>query len=267
MLFHHIPLAIASVGLVVLFTMLPLFDVNAYDHVDLMRGAFPQARGSAAETESDAQGHAHSPRTAHVGRTDQRSERETAMEHGHDARTGESRPIVHGEARRRTSEHDRERTQTHGQQNVSLSRMVQQLTVATGYAGVGLLVVTLLLGPANLVLGRRNPVSTYLRRDVGIWTAIFSVVHVMLAVAIHVSHGSGVVTAILHFFVADGRPLTNSFGWGNWTGLVAPACGRESISACRARLRSCALIATMTMRRRPRSLDDVSILEYNVSAT
>jgi sulfoxide reductase heme-binding subunit YedZ len=42
-----------------------------------------------------------------------------------------------------------------------------------------------------------------------------------LAVAIHVSHGSGVVASILHFFLAeDGRPLTNSFGWGNWTGLA-----------------------------------------------
>src|SRR5439155_22264600 len=140
----------------------------------------------------------------------------------HDARTAESRPIAHGEARRGTSEHGRDLTQTHGQQSVSLSRIVQQLTAATGYVGVGLLAVTLLLGPANLVLGKRNPVSTYLRRDVGIWTAIFSVVHVMLAVAIHVSHGSGVVTAVLHFFVAeDGRPLTNSFGSGNWTGLAA----------------------------------------------
>jgi len=109
-----------------------------------------------------------------------------------------------------------------GEQSRSRSRTVQQLTVATGYVGVGLLALALLLGPANLVLRRRNPVSTYLRRDVGIWTAVFSIVHVMLAVAIHVSHGSGVLTAVLHFFVAEnGRPLTNSFGWGNWTGLAA----------------------------------------------
>jgi sulfoxide reductase heme-binding subunit YedZ len=109
-----------------------------------------------------------------------------------------------------------------GELSASRSRTVQQLTVATGYVGVGLLALALLLGPANLVLRRRNPVSTYLRRDVGIWTAVFSIVHVMLAVAIHVSHGSGVLTAVLHFFVAEnGRPLTNSFGWGNWTGLAA----------------------------------------------
>ncbi|MGH9383597.1 MAG: ferric reductase-like transmembrane domain-containing protein [Vicinamibacterales bacterium] len=106
--------------------------------------------------------------------------------------------------------------------DVALSRRIQQLTVATGYLGVGLLAVTLLLGPANLLLRRRNPVSSYLRRDVGIWTAIFSVVHVILALLIHISHGSGLISSFLHFFVAEnGTPLTNSFGLGNWTGLAA----------------------------------------------
>lgn len=38
----------------------------------------------------------------------------------------------------------------------------------------------------------------------------------------HVSHGSGLITSVVHFFVAeDGRALTNSFGLGNWTGLAA----------------------------------------------
>jgi sulfoxide reductase heme-binding subunit YedZ len=108
------------------------------------------------------------------------------------------------------------------QRDVGLSRGVQQFTVATGYVGLGLLAATLLLGPANLLLGRRNPVSTYLRRDVGIWTAAFSLVHVLAAVVIHTSHGRGFVVSFLHFFVAeDGSLLTNSFGWGNWTGLAA----------------------------------------------
>lgn len=179
MLFHHIPLAIASVGLIVLFTTLPRFDVNASDHVDLMTGAFPQARASAAETKPDAQAHSHGQRTARG--TNHGSERATAMEHGHDVRTGESSPVAHGEARRGASDHGRYVSQASGQQGASMSRIVQQLTVATGYVGVGLLAVTLLLGPANLVLGRRNPV----------------------------------------FVAEDGRPLTNSFGSGNWTGLAA----------------------------------------------
>jgi sulfoxide reductase heme-binding subunit YedZ len=102
------------------------------------------------------------------------------------------------------------------------SRQIQQLTIASGYVALGLLSVTLLLGPLNLVLRKRNPISTYLRRDVGIWTAAFNIVHVVSAALIHVSHGSGLVATILHFFLAeDGTPLGNSFGLGNWTGLAA----------------------------------------------
>jgi sulfoxide reductase heme-binding subunit YedZ len=95
---------------------------------------------------------------------------------------------------------------------------ISLLTVATGYVALGLLGLTLLLGPANILLRRRNPVSTYLRRDLGTWTAIFSVVHVIVAFQVH--GGSGTFS-FLHFFVADGRPLTSSFGLGNWTGLAA----------------------------------------------
>jgi sulfoxide reductase heme-binding subunit YedZ len=96
--------------------------------------------------------------------------------------------------------------------------LVPQFTVATGYLALGLLGLTLLIGPANLLLRRRNPVSSYLRRDVGTWTAVASVAHVILGFQVH--GGSGIFS-FLDFFVADGRPLTNSFGLGNWTGLAA----------------------------------------------
>jgi sulfoxide reductase heme-binding subunit YedZ len=92
---------------------------------------------------------------------------------------------------------------------------VGSLTIATGDLALGLLAVTLLIGPANLLLRRRNPVSSYLRRDVGTWTVIASVVHVVFAFGVD---GSG---AILRFFVRAGRPLLDSFGLGNWTGLAA----------------------------------------------
>ncbi len=96
---------------------------------------------------------------------------------------------------------------------------MQQLTVATGYLALGFLALTLLIGPANLLLGRRNRVSSYLRRDVGIWTAIFSVVHVIFGLRLH---GAGQLSGVLNYFVApDGGLLINSFGLGNWTGLAA----------------------------------------------
>jgi sulfoxide reductase heme-binding subunit YedZ len=94
---------------------------------------------------------------------------------------------------------------------------MSRLTVATGYVALGLLGLTLLVGPANLLLRRRNPLSSSLRRDVGAWTAIASVAHVVLGLQLH----GRAVFGFLDYFVADGRPLTTSFGLGNWTGLAA----------------------------------------------
>lgn len=96
-----------------------------------------------------------------------------------------------------------------------------RLTTATGYVATGLLAFTLLIGPANLLLRKRNPVSSYLRRDVGAWTAAISVVHVLVGFQVHgpvVPPGERVLS---YFFAPDGSPLTNAFGMGNWTGLAA----------------------------------------------
>jgi sulfoxide reductase heme-binding subunit YedZ len=80
-----------------------------------------------------------------------------------------------------------------------------------------LLAVTLLLGPVNLMLRRRIPANCHVRRDVGTWTAIWSVVHVVVGFQGHAAGALGFVD----YFVADGRPLTNDFGMGTWTGLAA----------------------------------------------
>jgi sulfoxide reductase heme-binding subunit YedZ len=94
---------------------------------------------------------------------------------------------------------------------------IQQLASPTGDIALVLLGVTLLIGPANLLLRRANPVNNYLRRDVGTWTAIWSLIHVVVGFQGH----TGGVFGFVDYFVADGRPLTNSFGMGNWTGLAA----------------------------------------------
>jgi sulfoxide reductase heme-binding subunit YedZ len=94
---------------------------------------------------------------------------------------------------------------------------IQRLASPTGDVALVLLAVTLLIGPVNLVLRRRNPVNSYLRRDVGTWTAIWSLVHVVVSFQGHESGTFGFV----RYFVVDGRPLTNNFGMGNWTGLAA----------------------------------------------
>lgn len=97
---------------------------------------------------------------------------------------------------------------------------MSRLTVATGYVATVLLALTLLIGPANLLLRRRNPVSTALARDTGSWAAIFSVVHVIVGLQLH--GGGGGLSGFLNYFVArDGGVMLNSFGLGNWTGLAA----------------------------------------------
>jgi sulfoxide reductase heme-binding subunit YedZ len=94
---------------------------------------------------------------------------------------------------------------------------ISRLTTATGYVATGLLALTLLVGPANLFLRRRNPVSSYVRRDLGTWTAILSVIHVIVGFQVR----GGGTFGFLDFFFSDGQPLTDSFGLGNWTGLAA----------------------------------------------
>jgi sulfoxide reductase heme-binding subunit YedZ len=92
----------------------------------------------------------------------------------------------------------------------------RRLTTATGYVALALLALTLLIGPANLLLRRRNPVSSYLRRDVGAWTALFSGVHVIVSLTVH---GSGQIGHFLDFFIADGSPLRIASAWGTGPGL------------------------------------------------
>jgi DMSO/TMAO reductase YedYZ heme-binding membrane subunit len=177
LLSFHVPLALASALVLVLFMTLPLFDANVYPHADIGSGAFPQQR--------------------------ERGEG-GPMGHGGD----QAGPMGHGRAQ--TSSSDEIPSDTF----LGLSN--RGFTVATGYVALGLLALTLLIGSANLLLRRPNPVSTYLARDVGTWAAIASLVHVFYGLQVH-----GQLRNFLDYFVLDGRPLTNSFGLGNWTGLAA----------------------------------------------
>jgi methionine sulfoxide reductase heme-binding subunit len=171
LLLHHLPLALASVLVLVLFLGLSPFAAGGYPELDRASGAtVPAARNTASGS--------------------------TPPDHGGGQSAG--LPL-------RFELPDR----------ISMSR----LTVATGYLALGLLALTLLVGPANLLLGRRNPVSSWLRRDVGAWTAIATVVHVILGLQLH--GGRSESLRFLGYFVAGGRPLTTSFGLGNWTGLAA----------------------------------------------
>ncbi len=96
---------------------------------------------------------------------------------------------------------------------------VESLTVALGDAAVLLLVLSLIIGPVNLFLQRRNPVNLYLRRDIGIWAGITGGLHVVFGFNVHMNG------QILLYFAEQThhgwRPLLNLFGLSNDVGALA----------------------------------------------
>jgi methionine sulfoxide reductase heme-binding subunit len=176
---HHLPLALGSALVVVLWMVLSLFQAGGH------------------------QGSSHALQSS-----------------GHQSGTG---TVVHQSSQQHTSTEpmDHSGGQT-GMTSATQNRLLISIfTSATGYVALALLAITLLIGPGNLMLRRRTPISSYLARDVGIWAAIFSVIHVIVGIFVH-GPPAPLADRIRYYFIApEGTPLTNSFGWANWTGLAA----------------------------------------------
>jgi sulfoxide reductase heme-binding subunit YedZ len=91
--------------------------------------------------------------------------------------------------------------------------------MASGYAAVGLLGTTLIVGPWNIVRNRPNPVSTDLRRDIGIWAALLGLLHTIVGLQVHMQ---GKFWLYFVFPPEERRffPLRyDPFGFANYTGL------------------------------------------------
>lgn len=193
----HIPLALASAAVVFLWMSFPLFQTAGHPGP-------PQAANQTSSHQSASQ--------AGDQTGNHPSQQTNGQETGHQAPSqseGVPSPMPYSAG---------QTTSPGGRQNrLSIGRF----TTATGYVATVLLALTLLLGPANLLLRRRNPISSYLRRDVGTWTAIVSVVHVIAGFFVHGPSAQLGERILYYFFAPDGRALTNAFGLGNWTGLVA----------------------------------------------
>jgi sulfoxide reductase heme-binding subunit YedZ len=63
--------------------------------------------------------------------------------------------------------------------------VLTRVSFATAYPALVLLAASLFIGPINLIRMRRNPVSSDLRRDIGIWAGILSIVHVVVGQNVH----------------------------------------------------------------------------------
>ena len=202
---HHLPLASASAVAVLLWLSLPLFQAGGH------RMQMPPEAAQAAGHQGPSQAAGHRPPQA--AQTAGQSPSQGARHQGQPQASDASAPTEHGRDQRENPGGFVSLLQNRG--------LMARFTTATGYVALVLLALTLLVGPANLLLRRRNPVSSYLRRDVGAWTAGVSVVHVVAGFQVHgppVALGERVLG---YFFAPDGSPLTDGFGLGNWTGLAA----------------------------------------------
>lgn len=59
------------------------------------------------------------------------------------------------------------------------------ISMATAYVALVLLAVTLALGPLNVLRRRPNPVSTDIRRDVGVWAGVLGFAHFGVGLFVH----------------------------------------------------------------------------------
>jgi sulfoxide reductase heme-binding subunit YedZ len=190
LLHFHVPLALASVVILFLWMSFPLFQTAGHHGQPAAGTTSTMHQGE--NHQSPPQGSSHA--TGHQGQSQTDSEM-PSMNHSGNQTTNSDR----------------------NQNRLFLARF----TTATGYIALGLLGLTLLIGPANLLLRRRLPISSYLARDVGIWAAIVSVIHVMVGLFVHGPPSPIIQRILFYFFAPNGTPLTNAFGWGNWTGLAA----------------------------------------------
>ncbi len=95
--------------------------------------------------------------------------------------------------------------------------IVPFITYTSGYLSIFLLAVSLLLGPLNLMLKLKNPISTYIRRDIGIFGGILGVVHSVVGLFMHFTGRPW-----LYFVEEVGESFAirfGNFGLANYTGL------------------------------------------------
>lgn len=98
--------------------------------------------------------------------------------------------------------------------------VITRLSFSTAYPALVLLVVTLWIGPWNLLRGSRTSVSNDLRRDVGIWAGILGIFHSVIGAYVHMR---GRPWLYVIYPRGDGHtfPIRHDiFGFANETGLM-----------------------------------------------
>jgi sulfoxide reductase heme-binding subunit YedZ len=93
-----------------------------------------------------------------------------------------------------------------------------RLSMATAYAGLVFLAMSLWLGPLNVLRQRPNPVSFDLRRDIGVWTGVLAILHTSIGLTVHLRGRMW-----MYFFktIHPAKLQNTPFGFANFTGLGA----------------------------------------------
>jgi sulfoxide reductase heme-binding subunit YedZ len=99
------------------------------------------------------------------------------------------------------------------------SMVIYRLSMGTAYAGLVFLAAALLIGPLNVLRGVSNPVSTYLRRDIGIVAGVLALAHTIIGLQVHLGD------FVQYFFYRTPNGIDglrhDLFGWANHVGLIA----------------------------------------------
>jgi len=90
------------------------------------------------------------------------------------------------------------------------------ITQTSGYISLVILAVSLIIGSLNLLLKYKNPISTYLRRDIGISGGILAVVHSITGLFVHLRGKMW-----LYFLNDEKHVRIDNFGLANYTGLIS----------------------------------------------
>lgn len=97
---------------------------------------------------------------------------------------------------------------------------IWRASMAGAYAALIFLVITLCIGPFQVLSARPNPMSTYFRRDFGIWTGILALLHVVMGLQVHF-RGKMWLYFVFPAQEAHLLPLrTDPFGAANYLGAM-----------------------------------------------
>lgn len=99
--------------------------------------------------------------------------------------------------------------------------VISRISFATAYPALLLLAATLVIGPCQMLLKQRNPISSDWRRDLGIWAGILSVIHSVVGQNVHLRGRPW----LYYVYGNQGHhtfPMRHDlFGVSNYTGAVS----------------------------------------------